>query len=315
MLTVVMPQRTNTFQQVVAVVASHMADGASVVESAMVTPIRGGEAREVDVLVTATVGGHEVSVGIEACRWSRKAGVGWVERMKAKHDDLPIDKVVLYSASGFTTSALDKAAEHGIAAIGAEEISDHEMQQCILGGLRSIWPNLVTLTPKRARLWVQRRDSEVVWFKAPADLALYLEDRTELEVDLRKAVLSKIDAQWEQVFDQIGLSKISETVERTFVIYWRPISISIEGAERRLFARNIDPPELHPIEQVEIMGDAVIEVQEVALNHMRLGETRVAYGEVALQGRAGVVVASDGPGNEVLTIRLTGAMVSTEQVQ
>lgn len=104
-----MPRRTNTFQQVVAIVERHMADGATVEESAMVTPIRGGDPREVDVLVSAKAGGHEVLGGVEACRWARKADVGWVERMKAKHDDLPTNKLVLYSGSGFTKNALAKA--------------------------------------------------------------------------------------------------------------------------------------------------------------------------------------------------------------
>jgi hypothetical protein len=78
-----MPKRTNIFQQVVAVIYEHMAHGATIGHSAMVAPIRGGEPREVDVLVTSTAAGHEVIVGVEACKGSRKADVTWVEKMKA----------------------------------------------------------------------------------------------------------------------------------------------------------------------------------------------------------------------------------------
>jgi len=171
-----LPKRTNTFQEVVAVIHDHMADGATVEHSAMVRPIRGGEPREVDVVVTSTAAGHEVMAGVEACKWSRKADVTWVEKLKAKHDDLPTNKLVLYSGSGFTRGALDKAAEHGIVAIGAEQLSDEEFERRVLEGLRSIWPKLISLTPERGKVWVDPGDGSAVWFKAPYDLNLFFED-------------------------------------------------------------------------------------------------------------------------------------------
>lgn len=182
--------------------------------------------------------------------------------------------------------------------------------------MRSIWPKLVSLTPERARVWVRLPDDEIQWFKAPADLALFFEDGSELTLDLRQAALAKLQSQWDQVIDQIGLANIPESIERKFEVFWRPFSVIVGGQERRLFARKEDvaPPQLHPIEQVQLTGRAAIEVQEVTLTHMRLGETRVAYGEVTLKGRPGVVVASDGSGDELLSIRVSGAVVSTERM-
>lgn len=311
-----MPKRTNTFQQVVALIHEHMAAGATIEHSAMVGPIRGGEPREVDVLVTSRAAGHEVIVGIEACKWSRKADVTWVEKMKAKHDDLPTNKLVLYSGSGFTRGARDKAAEHGIVAVAAEQVSDEVMERRVLEGLRSIWPKLISLAPEAAKVWVDIGGGEIQWFKAPGDLNLFLEDGSELGPGLKDAVLAKIRAQWPEVIEQVGLASIAESVERKFLIFWRPFSVIIGGAEKRLYARkeDVDPPELHPIEQVQVTGKAVIEVQEVPLTHLRLGETRVAYGEVTLAGHSGVMVASDGSGEELLSFRLEGAVVSTEKV-
>jgi len=223
---------------------------------------------------------------------------------------------VLYSGSGFTKGALDKAAEHGIVAIGAEQLSDEEFERRVLEGLRSIWPKLISLTPERGKVWVDPGDGSAVWFKAPYDLNLFFEDGSVLGTALKDAVLAKIQAQWPQVIEQIGLRDIPESMERNFQIIWRPFSVIVDGVERRLHARkeDVDPQELHPIVQVEVIGKAIIEVQEVPLTHLRLGETRVAYGEVTLAGHSGVVVASDGGGQELLSLRLKGAVVSTEKV-
>lgn len=119
-----MPQRTNTFQEVVAIVQRHMAGDATVEERAMVTPIRGGSPREVDVLVTANAGAHTLKVGLEASKTKRAASVEWIERMIGKHQDLPTDKIVLYSGSGFTAGAKAKAAEHNIAIVAPEQPSE-----------------------------------------------------------------------------------------------------------------------------------------------------------------------------------------------
>lgn len=307
-----MPKRTNTFQQVVAVIHDHMADGATVEESAMVTPIRGGPPREVDVLVTSTVAGHEIRVAVEACRRTRRADTPWVESMIGKHQDLPTHRLVLYSDSGFSAPALSKAAEHDIAAISAEPLSNDELEKRVIGGLRSIWPKVLTLTPDSAKVWVRRPDG-VVWFKAAPDLRLFFEDGNEFHFDLRRSVIEKLRAQMLQVFEQIDVANISESMERNFQVVWKPFSVIIDGVERRLHARfeESDPPELHPIEIVETTGAAKIEVQQVELKHARLGQVLVAYGDVSLMGQPGVLVASDAAGEELLTIRLRGSVETT----
>ncbi|MEV0143836.1 MULTISPECIES: hypothetical protein [unclassified Nonomuraea] len=66
--------------------------------------------REVDVLITAHVAGHRVEIGIECWGRSRKDAVSWVEEIRAKHDDLPTDRLVL-------VSAVAKARHYGIEAV------------------------------------------------------------------------------------------------------------------------------------------------------------------------------------------------------
>ncbi|MEX0863669.1 MAG: hypothetical protein WD269_02195 [Acidimicrobiia bacterium] len=100
----------------------------------------------------------------------------------------------------------------------------------------------------------------------------------------------KVHGQWDEVIDQVGLRALREGFEDSFILGWRPFTASRGDQEARIFARDEDPdpPELHLIEAVEITGRAVIEVNKVDLSQMRLGETRIAYGEFHGMGREGI---------------------------
>lgn len=129
-----MPQRTNTFQRLVTLMTATLAGRAQVTESAMLVDRVSGERREVDILVTAIAGGYTVQLGIEVVSWSRPADTPWVEKMRAKHENLPIDKLILISKSGFSKPALCKAEFYGIEALTLEEASEAD------------WPLIATLT-------------------------------------------------------------------------------------------------------------------------------------------------------------------------
>lgn len=301
----------NTFQDVVAIVTRHMAGDALVEESVLVTPIRGGASREVDVVVTSTVGGHRIVVGIEAAKRSRPAPVGWIEEMMGKHDALPTDKLVLYSGSGFTRGAIEKAEEYGVLAISGDPISDESLEDRVLNGLRSIWPKLIHLTPQQAKVWVTRSDGSEVWFRAVPDLRLFLEDGTALPVALIEAVKAKINAQWDDVIEQIGLRDMADSFDGSFVLGWRPFTAVIDGNETRLYARNedTDPPELHRIEAVQVNGKAVIDVERVELSHLKFGDVRVAYGEMST--RPAIFGATSSPEGDAISLRLKGPLKET----
>ncbi|MFF1821481.1 hypothetical protein ACFVWG_29535 [Kribbella sp. NPDC058245] len=109
-----MPARTNDFQAIVYFVKKHIAADAVVRESAILADRITGEPREVDVLITGTVAGQELTIGIEAREHKRRQGVEWVEQAANKHSRLPIHQTVLVSASGFTESAERLAAKLGV---------------------------------------------------------------------------------------------------------------------------------------------------------------------------------------------------------
>jgi hypothetical protein len=80
--------------------------------------VRTGENREVDLVAEAAVGGYQIVISIEVTDRKRPADVTWVEGMAQKHEDLPTSKLVLWSTSGFSASALAKAR-----ALGLETVS------------------------------------------------------------------------------------------------------------------------------------------------------------------------------------------------
>jgi hypothetical protein len=116
-----MPPRTNAFQRLVTLLTATLAGHARVTESAMLQDRVTGGQREVDVLVVATTATFQVNLGIEVISWSRAADTPWVEKMRAKHDNLPTDKLILVSESGFSAPAMRKAEFYGIETLTIEE--------------------------------------------------------------------------------------------------------------------------------------------------------------------------------------------------
>ena len=83
-----MPPRSTPFQKLVLHIQQQLAEGASVVESAMLRHRGTGSEREVDIVVRATAGEHTVVIGLECIEQGRPADQTWVEQMKAKHEHL-----------------------------------------------------------------------------------------------------------------------------------------------------------------------------------------------------------------------------------
>lgn len=92
-----------------------------------------GEQREVDVLVVAIAGGFSVQLGVEVISWARPADTPWVEKMRAKHENLSTDKLILVSEKGFYEPARRKAEFYGIEVLTLEEATEAD------------WPLIATL--------------------------------------------------------------------------------------------------------------------------------------------------------------------------
>jgi hypothetical protein len=152
-----MPKRSNYFQRLVLLVRNHIAAGATVTESAELIDKVTGAKREVDICIEGTVGGVPTIVSIECRAFMRKADVTWVEEMTHKHNDLPTDVLILYSRSGFTKAAVDKAKFYNKRIVALRTLNDATAEG-LFGGAGSLWVKTCTLTPTKIIFRVPESD-------------------------------------------------------------------------------------------------------------------------------------------------------------
>ena len=103
-----MPPRTNAFQKLIACVERELAQaGAQVKESAELLEYEGSSAREVDVLIEATVNRHPVTIALECRDHKLRQDKTWIDQLVGKYRDLAVSHVIAVSKSGFTKGAIE----------------------------------------------------------------------------------------------------------------------------------------------------------------------------------------------------------------
>jgi hypothetical protein len=299
-----MPARSNLFQDVVAILPEHMAEGATVEESAFLTDRISGEDREVDVVIRSAIAGYETLVSVEARAVKRPADITWVEQMVAKHASLPTHQLVLVSAAGFTAQARRYAETNGAVPLSPEVLGNADPAGEIVNRLQSIWPKLLALQLENVRITVQRPNDAEGWFRAQPDNLLYLEDGTEV-VAVMPYLQALIAKKFAAIAADIGLGTIREDQDKTFQLVLGGPHANIDGVRQPLFVRYelADPPEMHMVSSIEITGPAHIEVREVELQHRRLGDVNFSQGQTTFGDREALMVATEGEPGRKLSMR------------
>lgn len=122
-----MPKRTTEFQDLIELIERQLAPiGAKVTASKFLKDSRSGENREVDIFIETTSGIHPFTIGIEVIEHQRPASTPWIESIAKKHEDLPINKTIAVSRSGFYKPALLKAKAYNIDTLTVQEASDFD---------------------------------------------------------------------------------------------------------------------------------------------------------------------------------------------
>ena len=119
-----MPKRYNIFQDLMASIHTQLASSFRITESEMFADPSSGQDREVDLVIRSSVGGYEIVISVECTDRKRPVAVEWVEQMCCKHRDLPTNKLVLVSRSGYTKAAILKGR-----ALGAELLTIEAAKQ------------------------------------------------------------------------------------------------------------------------------------------------------------------------------------------
>jgi hypothetical protein len=130
-----MPKRTNEFQKIIFLIQKQLEGKALVTESKLLTDFRTGAEVEVDVVIEGSVSGIDIKIGIECIDRSRPATIEWVNQMIQKHNDLPLNKTILVSKSGFSAGALKKAKAYGIEAISFKFAEEADWNEIIRASL------------------------------------------------------------------------------------------------------------------------------------------------------------------------------------
>lgn len=294
-----MPKRSNDFQKLIYLVRLNLADGAKVEESKLLKDRLSKRYREVDVVIQGKTGSHPVIVSIECRDHKRAADVTWVDTMKAKHDRLPTNALLLASSQGFTKEATDIAEKYGV---GLFTLENQEPDQVagLLGTKGALWHKCFSLSPDKVRVHVAVTGTlEPETVVTSPDNLLYLEDGTEL-YELKQFVDSALNIDY--LRNHIFKEGTEEHVR--FELVW---TNPTDEQERPLYMMKLEPQTLRRIEWVHIQGPCKIEIGEFGMQLGRIGSIKVAWGKTQIAGRNTLAVATlSEDGEHKLSINIKG---------
>jgi hypothetical protein len=296
-----MPKRTNTFQTVVYMLQKHIAEDATVTESAELIDRTTGEKREVDICIEATVAGHKLCVSLECSAPGRPATVEWVERMHGKHSTLPTSKLVLVSGSGFTQQALKKAQALGIDTVVPEDLTEEHAGD-IARRARMVLVKL-DLQVETVRVSVAATESE------SRELVETLPDNTVF-TDWNEPIfpmLGLVQMLMKQSTDKFGelIVQAADDIEAFTMSADSPqVIIGDPPVRQDLYIEKISPtPHLRLLTRMLIQGKARFTKSDIALHPSRLQETTYSWGESVFDGNPTVVVSTKGD-DDTITVSI-----------
>jgi hypothetical protein len=292
-----MPKRTNDFQRLIYLVRTNLADGAVVTESKMLKDRITGRKREVDVCVEGSVGGQSVTVSVECRDHRRVADVGWVEQMKAKHERLPTNALILASRAGFTPEAREVARLYGIQTFTLEEVDTADFKS-LFGFDSSLWAKSVTILANKVTVTVLPTGTfpEETVSVMPTNL-IYTEDGQEAcQIGELVEVLARSPRVGNYLLDKGQMNHI------WFEIAWEPPR---DHLEHPLFLQKIEPPILREIKKIHIQGPSKFHIANFEMGSGIIGDVNVAWGKTEILGQdAMVVTTKDSKGVQKISINL-----------
>jgi hypothetical protein len=268
-----MPRRSNPFQRLMFLIHEKLAGEATVTESASLKDIRTGQHREVDILIETRVADSLLRIGIECTTGSRPATVEWVERMIGKHRDLPTDKLLLVSESGFTANAREKASLNMVETIGLGQALEADWT-AIVNKLKTVYLGLFRFTLAQFSVTfepaVELREGET----PPLDTVVYRGD-----AEPRGTIRTNVDKAFADIRPAI-MQQIEPGTAKTFQIVARPgEEVYIHYREGR-----------HRIQRIQMQIKCAADTRiPVDLRAATIRDAHLAYGEVRTPEVEGIV--------------------------
>ncbi len=294
-----MPARSNDFQRLVFLVKKVLTGtNATVTESKFLNRLTSKKRkREVDVCIEAQVGGHHVIVSIECCDHGRPADVEWVERLKAKHDALPTNTLVLASRSGFSEQAREVADEAGIQLLTYNAITTEQDVANTIGSTLSAMTFELTATkvvgvvPATETLGAER----VV---LNADNKCFDEQGTFVG-NVQQLVKSLLN-------DRRIAEKFMHEGTESHKFFAVELDVPRLATGRRVCIQKIDPLTMRTLDKLVIHGSCQVSPRaQFQMQQGVLGTVGVTWGSGMLDGKNAMVLAVKQEGTEpTLTLHL-----------
>lgn len=204
-----MPKRTNTFQKLITQIYSQMATSDErVTESALVREPTGETEREIDILLEKKIFGIDIRIAVECRGRSHKDDIQWIDGLIGKYRNLPIDKVVAVSKSGFSKGAEEKAQANGIDTL------------TLLQALETDWPSEFT---RLGIARVTRRDD-------PHRVILYTTETVTNSLALSTLLFTKegdllgsLEQMGQLIYNQ-NKEKVTEVISNSFRSFFKTLA-------------------------------------------------------------------------------------------
>ena len=307
-----MPQRTNFFQEVVAIVHRHIAQDASVEERVMFHDLQTGKPREVDVVITSNTAGYEQITSLEVSKTKHRRNVLWVEQLIKKHEHLPTNLLVLVSDAGFSREAVAKAVANKAVVLSPVDISEDDLLPEAQSRLHSYanarLGRAVPTEIEAVDLTLVRPDGSVMELKGRETHNVYL-DTGEYFGPLRQHVEAYLTERWNAFSSNPQLLLLDDGNEHPFIANIDDFSVFVNGKKHRLCLKDKPigpaPGQLSTIDKIHFRCRLKLESQEVALRRRQLGDTRFSQAEVISPDARLTFVATETESGLKRTLRST----------
>jgi len=258
-----------------------------VTESKLLRNRRTKKGREVDIVIEGTQAGHQFVISIECVDYGRRATIEWVERMAAKHQDLPTDKLILVSNAAFTQDALQEAEGRGIETVTFQTVEKGQANDRLFGSLDKLMIKDFCLTPSKVTILVP------AYVGLPREAVVAVPDNTFFN-DAGEPLTSAL-AVVRGIFGSDGVRRyILEHANSEHVRFVLEQDLpKTETGTAVLYMQKLEPLMMRPATSIRIEGDCVINASPIALKRGVLGQLVIAWGETTIRGESVLMVATE----------------------
>jgi hypothetical protein len=288
-----MPKRSTPFQAIVHLVRQHVAQpGVTVTESKLLRDAVLGIEREVDIVVEGKFDGEPVIISLEVIEHTRPATLTWVEQIISKHRNLPTNRLLLVSKSGFTPNALAAVdREAGRVQALKPELITNDGQPVV----KQLFIEAINYAPTGCKLHLHASDDEPIVVAGAPDTDVYDADGTPLG-PLAYLVQEAIN------LDQVRLRLSFEAYKHPDKEQVKAFSLNLPIPQLAYYLQHTETGDLHLIEELEIWGDFAISRTEIALTLTNIGGRIYGAGGATIAGHPTVWVGTTDQAAQTTTI-------------